>query len=229
MNGDWLCATGLPATAYRLGVLKGAPSACGRSRRAGRSAPFGAAVRWRSCPGIDEIADAADVAEHLKDVNMEQLTISDIALDDSQSRVTIRSVPDRPGIAALVFEEVAAAGVFVDMIVQSHKGRNGVASLSFTVPRTQLDKALGLAERLGEVCELKRVTSSRNVAKLSVSGIGLRSHTDVAIRMFRALAEQGVNVEMINTSEVRVNVVVNSEKGQIGLAALQRAFADVRL
>jgi aspartate kinase len=173
--------------------------------------------------------DAADVAEHLKDVNMEQLAISDIALDDSQSRVTIRSVPDRPGIAARVFEEVAAAGVFVDMIVQSHKGRNGVAGLSFTVPRTQLDQALALTERLREVCELQRVTSSRNVAKLSVSGIGLRSHTDVAIRMFHALAEQGVNVEMINTSEVRVNVVVNSEKGQTGLTALQRAFADVRL
>ena len=149
--------------------------------------------------------------------------------DDSQSRVTIRSVPDRPGIAARVFEEVATSGVFVDMIVQSHKGSNGVASLSFTVPRTQLNDALALAERLREVCQLERVTSSRNVAKLSVSGIGLRSHTDVAIRMFRALAEQGVNVEMINTSEVRVNVVVHSENGQTGLVALQRAFADVRL
>jgi aspartate kinase len=172
------------------------------------------------------LSDAADVVTRLQGLNMEQLTISDIAMDDTQARVTILGVPDRPGVAARVFEEVAGAGLFVDMIVQSHKVRNGLASLSFTVPRAQLSQALEVAERLRVTCQFSRVTSGDRVAKLSVSGIGLRSHTDVAIRMFRALAQIGVNVEMINTSEVRVNVVVAAKDGARALTALQAAFAD---
>ena len=170
-------------------------------------------------------ADAADVISRLQGVDMEELIIDDISLDQTQARVTFRGVPDEPGLAAQVFDEIAAAGVFVDMIVQSH-GQGGRANLSFTVPQESLPLSLEVCRRLAGSLADSSVTSSPIVAKLSVLGVGLRSHTDVAIRMFRSLSDAGINVEMINTSEVRVNVVVDGFRGNDALAALQEAFAD---
>ena len=149
-------------------------------------------------------ADAADVVSRLQGVDMEELFIDDISLDQSQARITISGVPDTPGVAAKVFDEVAAAGIFVDMIVQSHGGK-GQASLSFTVPQNKLKESLEVTNRLVKAFACKSVSNSPQVAKLSVSGVGLRSHTSVAIRMFRALAEAGINLELISTSEVQVN------------------------
>jgi aspartate kinase len=169
--------------------------------------------------------DAAAVVARLERVQgMEDLTIDDVKLDDTQARVTVSEVPDTPGLAAAVFEGVAAGGIFVDMIVQSF-GVEGMANLSFTVPRTDLNKAVQVAQQLASKLKCGPVTHSPRVAKLSVSGIGMRSHTSVAIRMFRSLAETGINVEMINTSEVRVNVVIDGDKGKAGLACLQKAFS----
>ncbi len=169
----------------------------------------------------------ADVVDRLRGVDMEQLTIDDVLLDASQGRITIGRVPDSPGMAAKVFEEVAAAGIFVDMIVQSYTGHPDGARLSFTVPRKTLDESVDVVRRLAASFNCGSVSSSPSIAKLSVSGVGLRSHTGVAIRMFRALAEANINVQMINTSEVRVNVVVDGEQGELALAKLQAAFADV--
>jgi aspartate kinase len=171
-------------------------------------------------------SSAADVVERLRVLEgMENLTIDDIRLDDTQARVTISGVPDSPGIAAQVFERIATDGIFVDMIVQSF-GRNGKANLSLTIPRGDLAKALKTAEDLVKQFACGPVSSAPKVVKLSVSGIGMRSHTDVAIRMFRALSESGINVDMINTSEMRVNVVVDGAAGEKGLKTLQQAFAD---
>ena len=160
---------------------------------------------------------------------MEDLTIDETALDDTQARVTISAVPDHRAWRRQVFERIAAGGIFVDMIVQSF-GREGRANMSFTVPGSELDKAARRwRARSRQSLGCGPVTSAPRVAKLSVSGIGMRSHTGVAIRMFRSLAEAGINVEMINTSEVRVNVVIDGEKGPAGLACLQRAFADAEV
>jgi aspartate kinase len=172
-------------------------------------------------------ADAADVVERLRDVDMENLVIDEISLDDSQGRVTISGVPDTPGVAARVFREVAQAGIFVDMIVQSHDSHADHASLTFTVPQAQVEAAVEVAGRLVQELACKGVSSCPAVAKLSVCGVGLRSHTGVAIRLFQALADAGVNVDLINTSEVRVNVVVDGADGQQALASLKAAFADV--
>ncbi len=171
--------------------------------------------------------DAADVVDRLRGVDMEQLTIHDVQLDSTQGRITISGVPDAPGVAAKAFEEVAAAGIFVDMIVQSYTGHPDGARLSFTVPRDTLDNSVAVVRRLAASFNCGGVSSSPSIAKLSVSGVGLRSHTSVAIRMFRALAEANINVQMINTSEVRVNVVVDGNQGEQALARLQDAFADV--
>jgi aspartate kinase len=171
--------------------------------------------------------DAAEVVARLQGMNMEDLTIDDVSLDNSQARVTISGVPDKPGIAAKVFEDVAAAGVFVDMIVQSHPSVGGAATLSFTVPQNQLSRSVAAARKIVASLGCQGVSTSPIIAKLSVSGVGLRTHTGVAIRMFKALADAGINLEMINTSEVRVNVVVEGLSGKSGLAQLQAAFADV--
>jgi aspartate kinase len=169
--------------------------------------------------------DTAEIVSRLARFEMEELFLDDISLDSTQGRVTIDGIPDTPGVAAAVFEEIARVGIFVDMIVQS-TGHDGLANLSFTVPEAKLAESAKVASVIGEKLKCGNVSSSSNIAKLSVSGIGLRSHTGVAIRMFGALAEQGINVAMINTSEVRVNVVVDGDHGPQALACLEAAFAD---
>jgi aspartate kinase len=170
--------------------------------------------------------DAADVVARLQ--AMEELAIDDIAMDAGQARVTFSGIPDRPGVAADIFEEIAAAGIFVDMIVQSMGGAadGGLAAISFTVPETALEASVRVVEHLAARLDRGRVSGTAKVAKLSVSGIGLRSNTAVAIRMFQSLADAGINVEMINTSEVRVNVLVESRHARAGLECLQRAFGQ---
>lgn len=169
--------------------------------------------------------NAVDVVARLQ--GMEDLTIDEISLDETQAAVTVSGVPDTPGVAAHVFERIAACGIFVDMIVQSF-GRAGHANLSYTVPRTAVARALAVSKELAAEFGCGPVTSLQQVAKLSVSGIGMRSHTGVAIRMFRSLADANINVEMINTSEVRVNVVVDGKWGGEALRSLQMAFDDAQ-
>ncbi len=166
-----------------------------------------------------------DVVTRLKGVGMEELTIDDISLDQSQARVTINSVPNAPGVAAKVFAEVAKEDLFVDMIVQGFVGEN-TTDITFTVKKEDLPKAVAVAHRLSEMLNCRGVTSSPDIDKLTVTGIGLRSHTGVAIRMFKSLAEANINVMMINTSEVRVNVVVDGTEGERALKCLENAFAD---
>jgi aspartate kinase len=169
---------------------------------------------------------SAEIVARLE--RMEDMIIEDIALDQLQSRVTMVDLPDMPGLAAQVFDEIAEAGIFVDMIVQSI-GRNGHANISFTVRREALDKSVRVAADLAELLGCPPPTSSPKVAKLSVFGTGIRSHTGVASRMFRCLAEAGINVDIISTSEVRINVIVDAAQGQQALAALEKEFADARL
>ena len=157
---------------------------------------------------------------------MEDLLIDDITLDDAQSRVTISGVPDQPGLAAQVFEEVAAAGIVVDMIVQS-VGREGRAAMSFTMPESDFPKGVEVAGRLTRRLGCPAPTSCPKVAKLSVLGTGMKSQTSLSKRLFQSLASAGVNVEMINTSEVRLNVVVEGAAGQKAVELLRKEFADV--
>ncbi|MEQ1830601.1 MAG: aspartate kinase [Pirellula sp.] len=165
---------------------------------------------------------ANEIIERLRNSNMEQLTLLDISLVGDQARVTLSGVPDTPGLAEKVFKQVAKAGVFVDMIVQSCDGYQGETSISFTVPEDQMDLCIGVLEKMDY--QFRKIGGSKEIAKLSVSGIGLRSHTSVAIAMFRSLADSGINVLMINTSELRVNVVIDGKHGQKGLATLQKTF-----
>jgi aspartate kinase len=157
---------------------------------------------------------------------MEKLVIEGIDLDETQSRVTFVGLPDIPGLAAQTFDELAEAGVVVDMIVQSI-GREDRANISVTVPRDALQKTIAVAANLAQSLGCPAPTHCEKVAKLSVFGVGMKSHTDVAARMFQSLAAAGVNVELISSSEVRVNVVIDAKLGHKALAALKKEFADV--
>lgn len=150
---------------------------------------------------------------------MEELVISGVELDDRQARVTVLNVPDQPGYAARVFRAIAEADVFVDMIVQN-VSTAGTTHLSFTVPRGQVEQAARAVARIGQ----GDVSVEPAVAKLSVLGVGMRTHAGVATRTFGALSEQGINIAMINTSEVRINIVTDPSRGAEALACLRFAF-----
>ncbi len=169
------------------------------------------------------VADAADVVDRLQ--HMEELTIHGVELDPSQARVSLIDVADTPGIAAEVFEAVASEGVLVDMIVQS-VGEQGHTNLSFTVPQGDVERTITTVKRLMDKLG-GSVSGTNHIAILTVTGIGIRSHTGVGTRMFEALHEANINVDVISTSEVRVNVAVDAKKGEAGLTALKKAFADV--
>jgi aspartate kinase len=180
-------------------------------------------VAFGEIPSRDKRPDAVDIVARLQ--RMEDLTIDSISLDELQAQVTLFDVPDQPGIAATIFEAVASESILVDMIVQSI-GRDNLADVSFTVPRTQLAHTLEVAKKLtGKMGG--SVTHEPKVAILTVKGVGIRSHTGVGLRMFKALTDAGINVEMVSTSEIRVNVVIDAAKAAAGLAALKYAFADV--
>jgi aspartate kinase len=153
---------------------------------------------------------------------MEDLAIEDCLLDSSQALVTFTDLPDTPGVAAEVFEEVGRAGLNVDMIVQSNP-RGGQAEISFTVPAESRDKAIAVAEKIAKA-RGAGVADVPHVAKLSITGVGIRSHAGVADRLFKPLADAGINIDLVSTSEVRLNVIVAAEHGRQSLAVLRQAF-----
>ncbi len=168
--------------------------------------------------GPEVAGDAA--SSEPRPLGMEDLVIAGVDLDESQARVSLFHVPDRPGYAALVFRAIGHAGVFVDMIVQN-VAMEGDSLLSFTVPQGSSDRAVEAVKKAG----IPDVSVEPALAKLSVVGVGMRTHTGVATRMFAALAERGININLINTSEVRINIGTDIDRGREGLECLKRAFA----
>ena len=157
-------------------------------------------------------------------VEMEDIVVSDVRLDRSQSSITLTNVPDRPGVVAGLLEAVAAGGIPVDMIVQN-AGTDGLASVSLTVPRDRCSDCLAaIRELLLRDCPDATTSSEAAIAKLTVEGVGLRSHTGVGQRMFDAIAASGANVRMIATSEISVSAVVVDAEGPVALAAVKSAF-----
>ena len=165
-------------------------------------------------------SDPLEVVRRLE--GMEDLAIEDCQLDMSQALVTFLNLPDTPGVAAAVFEEVGRAGLNVDMIVQSFP-RNGLAEISFTVPAVDRQRALAAVKNIAQMRGAE-TTDVPEVAKLSIKGVGIRSHAGVADKLFAPLANAGINIDLISTSEVRVNVLVAAEHGKRSLSILRTAF-----
>jgi len=155
--------------------------------------------------------------------HMEDIVVSEVTLDNMQSRVTVAQLPDEPGVAAELFSAVAEGGIMVDMIVQNASQQRD-AHLSFTVPRIDLEKCLLLTREVLEQWPDASLSYDAEIAKLSVAGIGLRSHTGVGEKMFRSLAEAGINIQLINTSEIRLSAVVAANQGEDALQKLLETF-----
>jgi aspartate kinase len=155
---------------------------------------------------------------------MEDIVVTDVILDDTQGRITVHDLPDKPGMTSRVFAAVAQVGIVVDVIVQNVNDR-GTGELSFSVPRKDVTKAVEVTKKLSqELSASGRVTAEPNIAKVSIEGVGMRTHTGMARRMFGALADRGINIAMINTSETRISVVVELERGKEASETLKSTF-----
>jgi len=166
--------------------------------------------------------DVLEVVDRLREAGMEALFVDEILCDDSQASISIENLPNDAAVIAGLFEKVSEGGVFVDMIIENYRDAQS-CDVSFTVPREQLHDGTQIAKSYaaGFNATVRRVEA---IAKLSVSGIGLRSHTGVAVKMFRALSRSNINLIMLNTSEIRVNVVVDSAQADAALESLNVEF-----
>ena len=158
--------------------------------------------------------------------NMEDVVVRGVSLDKNQAKVTLVAVPDQPGVAASIFKAIGDANVNVDMIVQniSHGSGKPATDLSFTVDKPDLLKAQKVIDRLKEEIGFGKVIATESIAKLSIVGVGMKSHTGVAGKMFDTLAREGVNIDMISTSEIKISVIIDLAKGEPAMRAVHAAF-----
>ena len=158
-----------------------------------------------------------------EDAEMERVTVSGVTGDRNQAKITIVGVPDRPGIAARIFGPVAEANILVDMIIQN-VGQASLTDISFTVPRAELRKAVDLVQRVVKEIEAKSMTVTESIAKVSLVGVGMRTHSGVAAKMFEVLSREGVNIQMISTSEIKISCVIDEKYLELAIRSLHAAF-----
>ena len=158
-----------------------------------------------------------------EDNNMEQAAVSGIAFDKNQARINVRGVPDKPGIAYQILGAVANANIEVDMIIQN-VGAEGTTDFSFTVPRGDYQHTLKLLQEVQKNIGAASVDGDDTVCKVSIVGLGMRSHVGVASTMFRTLAEEGINIQMISTSEIKVSVLIDEKYLELATRILHKAF-----
>ena len=175
--------------------------------------------------GRESSDDVAMMVRRLRDDALEALTLTGISVTEGQARVTLFGVPDSPGIAADMFETIGKAGINVDMIVQGYDGEDGSTSVSFTVDEASLDDSLVVAKKIMAQHGMRDAQGGGEIAKVTVSGIGLRSHTHVATLLFEELACSAINVEMIGTSELQVSAVINAKHATAAKTGLEKVFA----
>jgi aspartate kinase len=158
------------------------------------------------------------------DERMEKAIISGVVHDTGEAKITVQGVPDRPGIAAAIFRPVADEGISVDTIVQN-VSKDGLADVSFTVPKADLSHAATVIDRVAGEVGAERFTTDDGVATVSLVGAGMKSHPGVQADMFSALAEAGINIEMISTSSIRITCVIRAEDVEASVKALHARFA----
>ncbi len=158
-----------------------------------------------------------------EDRSMEQVLVSGVTLSKNDSKITIVRVPDRPGIAARIFTAVAGGGVGVDMIVQN-VSRDGTTDITFTVSRSQADRAREILKPIMQEIGAESLAVDDGLAKLSIVGIGMRSHAGVAARMFQVLADEGINIHSITTSEIKISCLIDVKYGELATRVLHDAF-----
>jgi len=158
-----------------------------------------------------------------EDAGMESPVVSGVTCDKNQARITLRRVPDQPGVAAKVFVPIADAGIQVDMIIQNTR-QNGQTDLTFTVTQTDFEKAMAIEREVADRIGAAEVLGDPEIAKVSVIGVGMKNHSGVASLMFSALANENINIRMISTSEIRISCVVTERYAELAVNVLHTAF-----
>lgn len=159
-----------------------------------------------------------------EDKDMEKVVVSGIAYDKAQSKITIKAVPDRPGIAARLFKAIADANIVVDMIVQNVSSDGKATDISFTVPKTDAKKALSITETVAKELGAAGVDLREDIAKVSIVGVGMRTHSGIAAKMFETLAAHGINIMAISTSEIKISCLIDSKYTELAVRVLHEAF-----
>ncbi|MBI4823401.1 MAG: aspartate kinase [Nitrospirae bacterium] len=159
-----------------------------------------------------------------EDKDMEKVVVSGVAYDKNQAKITVIGVPDRPGIAAKLFNAVAEANIVVDMIVQNISPDGLATDISFTVPRTDSKKALKLTNTIAKELKAKCVDMREDISKVSIIGVGMRTHSGVAAQMFETLAKHNINIMMISTSEIKVSCVIDAKYTELAVRVLHDSF-----
>jgi len=155
--------------------------------------------------------------------DMEKVVVSGVAYNKNEARITVRKVPDRPGIAAQIFEPVFKAGIIVDMIVQN-TSEDLITDLTFTVLKPDFYKTMKLVSEIAEKIGAEKVLGDENIAKVSIIGVGMRTHAGVAQKMFKTLANENINIVMIGTSEIKVSCVIEEKYTELAVRVLHKAF-----
>ena len=158
-----------------------------------------------------------------EDSEMEHLVVSGITCNKNEARITLKKVPDQPGIAAKIFSPLAESGILVDMIIQNTRA-GGLTDLTFTVAKTDFNRALKIAKKVAEKIKAEEVLSAENIAKISVTGVGMKSHSGVASTMFSTLANENINIRLISTSEIRISCVIEEKYAELAVRVLHSAF-----
>jgi aspartate kinase len=179
-------------------------------------------VRLRVLSSFEEEGEGTLITFE-EDQKMEQASISGIAFNRDEAKITILGVPDRPGIAYQILGPVGDANIDVDMIVQN-VSHDGMTDFSFTVHRNDFQKTLKILEPVVKHIKARGVESGDKIAKVSVVGVGMRSHAGIASAAFRTLAEEGINIEMISTSEIKISIVISEKQMELAVRALHKAF-----
>jgi aspartate kinase len=176
-------------------------------------------------PAADTIPGTMIVSdEELEGLDMERQLITGIAADKNEAKVTLTRIADKPGAVAAIFGPLAAANINVDMIVQNVSLDGSSTDITFTVPRADLGRTVERLEHTRAEVKFAEVKSDTNVAKISVIGVGMRSHAGVALKMFETLAGKGINIQVISTSEIKVSVLVAAEYTELAVRALHTAY-----
>ena len=181
---------------------------------------------------IDETAPAADTLpgtmivsdEELEGLDMERQLITGIAADKNDAKVILTAVPDRPGAVALIFGPLAEASINVDMIIQNVGRANTDTDVTFTVPQSDLERTKAVLEANRAAIGFEKLSTDAKVAKISVVGVGMRSHAGIAATMFRALADRAINIQAISTSEIKVSVLIDSDETELAVRVLHTAY-----
>ena len=158
-----------------------------------------------------------------EDAEMEKVAVSGVTCDRNQAKITIIGVPDRPGIAAKIFGPVADANIVVDMIIQN-VSQESLTDISFTVPRPDVKKTIEMMRSVVRDIGARELEVKEDIAKVSVVGVGMRSHSGVAVRMFSVLSKEGINIMMISTSEIKISCVIDAKYAELAVRALHKAF-----